>query len=392
MLRSLYSGISGLQSQQTMLDTTANNIANVNTVGFKSSSVEFEDTLSQTLSNPTTPTAGVGGTNGGQVGLGVRVAGVTKNLVEGSAQTTGDDKDMMINGDGYFPVSVNGRTEYTRDGAFSLDTAGNLVTADGGIVQGWPAVNGAVNNGGIPQGLNIRVGQMSQPQATSTATVTGNLPSDAANGTVLNRDITVYNANGAESQLSLAFTKTAAGWNVATSDSGGATAAQALTFTNGQLTAPTTVTSASGIAVNLAAATDYAGTTTAGISGQNGFAAGTLQSFTVSSDGTLQGTFSNGQIQPIGQVALATFSNPEGLVADGNSNFSASTNSGVAQYGVAGSAGFGSITGGALEQSNVDLSQEFTNLIIAQRAFQASARVVTTSDQILQQLDQLQSS
>lgn len=389
MLRSLYSGISGLQSQQTMLDVTANNIANVNTTGFKSSSVQFQDALSQQLRSATGPTANRGGTDGAQVGLGVRVAGIAKNLTEGAAQTTGSQYDMMINGDGYFVVNNSGTTQYTRSGSFHLDSAGNLTTASGSIVQGWTAQNGQVNTGTAPQDLRIPLSQMSEPQATTGATTTGNLPSDAATGTVLERDITVYDAAGATSQLSLTFTKTAAGWNAATTDRDGSTAAVPLTFTDGKLTAPTTLTSASGVTADLSQVTNYAGSTTVGIKTQNGSAAGSLQSFTVNADGTLVGTFFNGRQEPIGQVAVATFANPNGLEAAGNSNFTVSTNSGVAQYGTAGDAGYGSITSGALEMSNVDLSQEFTNLIIAQRAFQANARIITASDQVLQELTNL---
>jgi flagellar hook protein FlgE len=389
MLRSLYSGISGLQAQQTMLDVTANNIANVNTTGFKSSSVQFQDALSQQLRGATGPTANRGGTDGAQVGLGVRTAGVAKNLTEGAAQTTGSQYDMMINGDGYFVVNNGGTNQYTRAGSFHLDAAGNLATANGNIVQGWTAQNGQVNTGGAPQDLRIPLAQMSQPQRTTGATASGNLPSDAAAGTTLERDITVYDASGATSQLSLTFTKTNTGWNAATTDSNGATAAVPLTFTDGKLTAPTSLTSSSGVVAELGAVTSYAGSTTVGLKTQNGSAAGSLQSFTVNADGTLVGTFSNGRQEAIAQVAVATFANPNGLEAAGNSNFIVSTNSGVAQYGTAGDAGFGSISSGALEMSNVDLSQEFTNLIIAQRAFQANARVITASDQILQELTNL---
>ena len=148
MLRSLYSGISGLRAHQTMLDVTGNNIANVNTAGFKASSTQFQDTLSQMTQGASGPQAETGGSNPAQIGLGVRVAGVSTNFAQGSSQSTGRATDMMISGDGFFVTSKGGQQLFTRAGAFSLDAAGQLVSPDGGILQGWTAVNGVVNTGG----------------------------------------------------------------------------------------------------------------------------------------------------------------------------------------------------------------------------------------------------
>src|SRR5579875_2078676 len=150
MLRSLYAGISGLSAEQTMLDVTSNNIANVNTTGFKSSSVQFEDTLSQTLSAAGLAQTYKAGTNPDQVGLGVRVAGISTNLAQGSQESTGNNLDTMISGDGYFVTSNGSQQLYTRNGAFHWDSEGRLATADGGLVRGWTAVNGVVNTGGNP--------------------------------------------------------------------------------------------------------------------------------------------------------------------------------------------------------------------------------------------------
>ncbi len=222
-------------------------------------------------------------------------------------------------------------------------------------------------------------------KATTTVDVAGNLPSDAVAGTTLNRDIQVFDAAGVARSLALSFTRSASGWNVAATDASGATGAGALTFANGQQTAAGSVT-VGGIAVDLSTVTGYAGSSTVLAKGQDGYKAGSLEAFSVGTDGSLIGSFSNGVRQSVGQVALAQFTNPAGLEKSGGSSYTSTANSGAAQIGQAGAAGFGTLIGGALEMSNVDLSQEFTNLIVAQRGFQANARIITTSDQVLQEL------
>ncbi|MDQ1609362.1 MAG: flagellar hook protein FlgE [Microbacteriaceae bacterium] len=385
MLRSLDSGVSGLQAQQTMLDVVSNNIANVNTTGYKSSSVEFEDTMSQLLNSASAPQGGQGGTNPASVGLGVRVAGIATNFTEGSAETTGVGTDVMINGDGFFVVSNGGQTEYTRAGAFTPDSNGNLVSPDGAIVQGWSATNGVVNTGTPISNLTLSTTDISSARATTTATVTGNLPDGDAVGQTVNSDVGVYDASGNQRDLNLTFTRTATGWDVSAVDANGTTTTGSLAFTNGVISSGQTL-AVGGITVDMSQLSGFAGISSASVSGQNGNAAGTLQSYTVTSDGTIEGSFSNGAKQAIGQIALANFSNPNGLEKTGNSNFTATANSGLPQIGVAGNGSLGSLSSGELEGSNVDLSQEFTNLIVAQRAFQASARVITTSDDVLQEL------
>jgi flagellar hook protein FlgE len=387
MLRSLFSGISGLRAHQTMLDVTGNNIANVNTVGFKSSSTQFQDTLSQVLSNAGAPQTGVGGTNPAQVGLGVRVAGVTTNFAQGAAQLTNNSTDMMISGDGFFTVSKGGQEYYTRAGAFSRDATGQLVTADGALVQGWSAVNGVIDTNAPLTDLRVTNAATMAAKATTTASFEGNLPSDATTGTTLDKQITVYDSLGNARQLDLTFTKGAAGWSVAGSDGTNTLASTALTFdASGALTSPAAPVALGPVAVDLSTITGMAGLDTVQSKTQNGQQAGTLQSFTLNADGTLQGAFSNGMKQIIGQIALATFNNPVGLEKAGGSMYRTTVNSGAAQVGTAGSGGRGTLVGGSLEMSNVDLSAEFTNLIVAQRGFQANARVITTSDQVLQEL------
>ncbi|MHA6669644.1 flagellar hook protein FlgE [Homoserinimonas sp. A447] len=390
MLRSLYSGISGLRSHQTMLDVTGNNIANVNTTAFKSSATQFRDTLSQLTQGAGGPQAQVGGTNPSQIGLGVQVAGISTNFAQGSAQATGRATDIMISGDGFFVTQLGGETLYTRAGSFDFDADGRLVAPDGSIVQGWGAVNGVVTEGGAIGNITLPLDAVAPASVTTTATLGGNLPSDAADGTTLVRDVEVYDASGAARTLTLEFTKTATGWDVAGSDENGPTASTTLVSDGaGGLTPDPAGFSIGGIAVDLTNITGFADLTTVSVTSQNGRDAGTLDSFTLAKDGTLVGSFSNGTSEAIGRVVLASFVNPGGLEKAGSSSYRATFNSGNAAIGAPGSDGLGSLTSGALEMSNVDLSQEFTNLIVAQRGFQANARIITTSDEVLQELTNL---
>jgi len=384
MLRSLYSGISGLRSHQTMLDVTGNNIANVNTTAFKASSVQFQDTLSQLVRNSTLPQDQAGGSNPAQVGLGVQVAGISTNFAQGAAQSTGVPTDLMIAGDGFFIVRAGGDTLYTRNGGFSFDAEGRMVTADGAFVQGWTAQDGAIAPGTGVGTITLPVGAVSPAVATSSARVTGNLPSGTAVGGELVRDVTVYDADGAPSTLTLTFTRTAGGWDVATG--GGATTS--LAFDDGELTSGGTLT-AGPVTIDLSSVTGFAELSTVAVTEQDGHPAGTLQSYALSDDGSLVGTFSNGETEVLARVALATFVNPAGLEKTGSSQYRPTVNSGAAAIGEAGTDGMGSLISGALEMSNVDLSQEFTNLIVAQRGFQANARIITTSDEVLQELTNL---
>jgi flagellar hook protein FlgE len=384
MLRALYSGISGLRSHQTMLDVTGNNIANVNTTAFKGSTVEFQDTLSQLVRNSTLPQAQTGGSNPAQVGLGVQVASIATNFAQGAAQSTGVPTHLMIAGDGFFVVRSGAETAYTRNGAFSFDAQGRMVSSDGAFVQGWTARDGVIASGGGTGNITLPVDAVSAAAATTSARVKGNLPSNAAAGTEIVRDITVYDAEGTPDTLALTFTRTAGGWSVASE--GGATTN--LAFTDGKLTAGGTLT-AGPVTIDLTGVTGYGELSTVAIDSQNGRGAGTLQSYALSDDGSLVGTFSNGETEVLARVALATFVNPAGLEKTGSSQYRPTVNSGQAQVGEAGVDGMGKLISGALEMSNVDLSQEFTNLIVAQRGFQANARIITTSDEVLQELTNL---
>jgi flagellar hook protein FlgE len=396
MLRSLFAGVSGLRAHQTMLDVVGNNIANVNTTGFKSSQIEFEDTLSQALKAAGAPQGAQGGTNPAQVGLGVEVAAVNTTFTQGPAETTGVDTDLMIQGDGFFVVNDGGQQVYTRDGAFSFDANGNLTTADGAMVQGWPAMNGVVNTNGAISGIKLPLGTSMPPSATANVTLGGNLPADGS-GSPIDNSVTIYDAKGQAKQYTLEYKydTTAKTWGLSVIDNNVSpattTAVSGFSFdsTTGKFsgTSPATVSfGGQSVSVDLSALTAFGGTNTAEVVSADGSAMGSLASYSISPDGTIEGVFTNGMKQPLGQIALATFNNPGGLNKVGNSEYSSSVNSGQPQVGTAGTGSRGQLAAGELEGSNVDLSQEFSNLIIAERGFEANSKVITTSDEVLQDL------
>ncbi len=404
MLRSLFSGISGLRSHQTMMDVVGNNIANVNTVGYKSSNVVFEDTLSQMVKGAGAPQGGNAGTNPAQVGLGVKVAGITTNYSQGAAQLTGRSTDLMIQGDGFFVVKNGNEPLYSRAGAFSLDAGGRLTTPDGMIVQGWTGVNGVIATTAQPGNVVLPIGTLLPPVGTKTTVLGGNLPADAKPGAKYMASITTYDSLGKETLLNFTFDNTAVAappapdplpsWTLHVADAADPATdlvSTGLTFdAAGQLTSPAAGSWPSfgtpAVSVDLAGLSQYGGSSTVSALSQDGTAMGSLQSFSISPDGTMVGVFSNGMKQPLAQIALAAFNNPPGLEKVGNSTYRTTVNSGSAQLGIAGGGGRGLLAGGMLEMSNVDLAAEFTNLIVSQRGFQANSRVITASDEILQDL------
>ena len=408
MIRSMSSALSGLRNHQLMLDVVGNDIANVSTVGFKSSSTVFSDVLTQTLRGAGAPGAETAGTNPAQVGLGSRLAGTVQSFTQGAIQRTGRTEDLAIQGDGFFIVDNNGQDMYTRAGNFSLDANGNLATMDGSLVQGWRAdAFGEVDTNGPIGSVQISVGALVPPNQSNEVTMGGNLPADAVVGTIQTLSVTVYDEQGTAVQLNLTFEKTAANAWTTTATAGEPPVAVALTdnlltFDGlGELTAPAdrNINIAGGvipgmtnaISIELGAAgqpgrfTQYAGSPSAAITNQNGSPTGSLQSFAVAQDGTIVGNYSNGQTRSIGQVAMAVFANPGGLEPVAGS-WRATPNSGLAQVGPAGGGGRGLLSSGTLENSNVDLAEEFTRLIVAQRGFQGNARVITTADEILQEV------
>jgi flagellar hook protein FlgE len=399
VLRSLFSGITGLRQHQTLMDVVSNNISNVNTTGFKSSSVVFEDTLNQMVRPASSPSAGVGGVNPEQVGLGVQVGAISTNFGQGSAQNTGRSTDLMIQGDGFF-ILQNGNTQsYSRAGSFTFDTNGTLVNPEGARVQGWTATNGVLNTNSTPGDIVLPTSTLIPPQESTSIVVSGNIPPniDPTTDTVVTLGTTVYDGAGVAYPLTITMTPDGTGgYGVTVTDPSGKITdggPVALTWdpNTGQ---PTTVpvadslTMPDGTTVNLdlSKIIRVGGPKTVNVESSDGYAAGSLQGFQIGKDGAITGTFSNGQKLVMGMVALAGFNNPMGLEKAGESTYVATTNSGAPQINPPGGGGVGTILGGALEMSNVDLAQEFTNLIIAQRGFQANSRVITASDELLQDL------
>jgi flagellar hook protein FlgE len=419
MIPSLSAAVTGIDANQTMLDVAANNIANVNTTGFQASEVQFADLLNQQIVGATAPTVLTGGTNPVMVGSGTKVVANEISFAQGTIQQTGQPSDVAIQGNGFLVVNQGGQNFYTRDGNLSLNALGQLETSTGALVQGWlPGANGVINPNGPTAPIVIPQGQVEQPQQTTQVQMTGNLP---ANDTQTPIDVTVttYDALGNTVPLQLTFTPQGNDtWQLSGTDvnTGAALwpagALPTLTFTNGQLTAVSGAngTAAAGFTLPVAnspfangaaptlffppdtsttAVTQYAGNQTIEAPSQNGYPSGTLESYSIGSDGVISGTYSNGQTQSLGQIALAGFANEEGLARIGNNVYQATVASGPAQVGVPGAGGRGTLIGGSLEGSNVNLGTELTNLIIAQNAYQANTKVVTTTDQVLQALENM---
>jgi len=396
--------LSGLNASSTALATIANNLANLNTVGYKRVQTMFSDLFYQTI----------GSTGSGdpiQVGAGTAVGEADTNFNPGSTDSTGVDTNVAIGGDGFFVVQKDGVTSYTRAGNFSKDKNGILITADGQQVLGFPAVNGAISQTQGLSSLQLGSGTVSPPNATTNVNLELNLNSGVAVGDSYSTPVTVYDSLGQGHVLQVQFTKTAANaWDyqitIPGADVGAATPQTVKTGSLGFDNSGNLLTPAADVAgVAVTGLTDGAadinftwqlyqnggGTITQvaapsspSATHQDGFSAGTLQSFAIGSDGIIEGTFSNGKTAMLGQLALANFANSQGLMRTGGNNYTATLASGAATVGTPGTGGRGSATGGALELSNVDIATEFANLIQAQRAFEANARTITTFDEITQ--------
>ncbi len=407
MIRSMYSAVTGLRNHQIMMDVVGNNIANVNTTGFKKSNALFQDVLSQTLRGAGAPAGALGGTNPTQIGLGVRLGGIAQNLTEGAMQRTGRDLDLSIEGDGFFVVQSQGSQLFTRAGAFFVDSAGQLVDANGGLVQGWQAdPAGTVVTDRPVSGIKIPLGEASQPVATTSVNLGGNLSADGAIGLQDFTSVVVYDSQGNAQILDVTYTKTNVNeWTMTASFGDPPTAVpmsdNVLTFgADGELVSPADLTTniaagaipgAQAIELTLGGTearrvSQYGGNSSMAVVNQNGSSSGSLQSISIGQDGVIVGSYSNGRVRPMAQLALATFANPEGLSRVTGTAWRTTANSGLAQIGAAGGGGRGLFAAGALEMSNVDLAEEFTTLIRSQRGFQANSRVITASDELLQEI------
>ena len=407
MIRSMSTALSGLRNHQVMIDIVGNDIANVSTVGFKGSVAVFSDVLSQTLNGVQSPGGDSAGTNPAQIGLGSRLAGTQQSFTQGAIQRTERNSDVAIQGDGFFVIG-NGNDElYTRAGSFNLDARGRLATVGGTLVKGWQSgANGAIDTNAAIGPIEIRVGDLLPPDQTTEVGVGGNLSAGAATGTAVTMSTLTYDVQGNAIPLNLTFTKDAAinQWTVTATANAVPVALSdnVLTFNGaGELTAPVDrdMNIAAGVIAGMPAAlslglgtalgparlTQFAGQSSAGINRQNGSPAGSLQSFDISPDGVILGSYSNGKSRPIGQLAMAVFANPGGLERLAGA-WRGTPNSGLVQIGTASSGGRGTMLAGSLEMSNVDLAEEFTRLIVAQRGFQGNARVITASDEVLQEV------
>ncbi len=392
--------LTGLNAANEDLSVTSNNLANAATVGFKGSRTEFADLFS---SNQEGSIA---------TGNGVAVQEVAQQFTQGNIETTGNTLDMAISGNGFFITSDDGALSYTRDGEFQLNSSGQIVTASGALLQGYPPLaNGSFNTGGLSD-ITLTTNE-SQPQATSTASITANLPADATpptdtpfsatdpNSYNNTTSLTVYDSLGAAHTASLYFINTGANqWQVQLTVDGTAVGTpQTLDYSdtgalttpaNGEVTFPA-YTPATGAApmnmtFNLSGTTQYGGDFGVTAVTQNGYTTGQLTGVNISASGVVQAQFTNGNSTNLGQVALANFANVQGLQQLGNASWSATNASGPAVNGVAGNSGFGSIQSGSLEESNVDTTSALVEMITAQRDFQANAQMIQTEDQVTQSI------
>jgi flagellar hook protein FlgE len=507
MLRSLFAGVSGLRNHQVRMDVIGNNIANVNTVAFKSGRVTFKEGFAQLLQGASRPPGDQGGTNPIQVGLGMQIGSIDQLFTQGNIETTGQNTDLAIQGDSFFVVRKGNQSYYTRSGNFQLDAAGNMVSPTNGfVVQGRMYSNGVLQDG--IQDIKLPFGQKVAAKVTTSMVLGGNLSAasgvfdqsdpdgagplvDGFNagtralsknaGTWTESSISIFDSQGTKHDVKLQFYKTGANtwnWQIdpttstvntsqavttgavtlprATADSavarivtasgsvvdpkyisapdatgkvtidplsgvadgdtvsidyfippatqGNGINAGVLTFDSQGNLDPTAsdairvqfgvlgaddVDVAVDVGQGTSGLTQYATASTAVLRDQDGYTAGTLQNFSIDRYGAITGFFTNGTTNPLGKIVLADFNNPAGLLRIGDNMYQESANSGAGVLGFALEGSQSQMTSGALEMSNVDLAQEFTNMIVAQRGFQANGKVVSTSDEMLQDLMQI---
>jgi flagellar hook protein FlgE len=393
--------LSGLNAASTELSVTANNIANTQTTGFKGSRAQFAEVFSVSAQ----------GVSSSAIGNGVRVADVAQQFEQGNIDSTGNALDLAVSGQGFFVVSEGGGLLYSRAGAFQVDRDGYVVNSRNQRLQTYPPTPGGAFNTGALSDLRL-VTTESAPAATTNVEVVLNLPAnatpppvapfDVANPDTYNHStsMTIYDSLGAAHTATVYFTRTANTneWEQRLFVDGTAVGgAQLLQYSNtGTLTSPaggqiafppyTPATGAAPLTLNydLDTTTQYGSTFAVNAVVQDGYTTGRLIGIDINETGVVQARFTNGRSQPLGQVALAQFSNPNGLQQLGDTNWGETFTSGQALRGVAGNAGLGLIQAGALEASNVDITEQLVNMITSQRNFQANAQMISTSDQITQ--------
>jgi flagellar hook protein FlgE len=435
----LFTAVTGLQSFQRKLDVIASNIANVNTTGYRSSRVLFEDLFSQTIKGGAAPDGNFAGSNPQQVGLGVRIGSIDVDFGQGAITATGVTSDLAIQGQGFFILNDGTGNTYTRDGSFAVNRAGFLVDPSNGLfVQGYQAdLNGVVDTDMEVTNLSIPVGGRSIVQPTSITELRGNLTSEGVledllavppvMATTVTRTLRVFDSQGTGIDVVTTFTKIPQvddggtlynAWNMNTTYNGTDVtnvADQAVLLFNsdgsfrdiGNFDGATFTALAAGtptvsvpvalfpgpsipstpyeFTIDLDEVTELSGDSELTNPNQDGFARGVLQEFSIGDNGQIVGVFTNGLTRVLGQVALADFANVNGLSQIGSNQFRETPSSGFAEIGVANTGSRGSINGGVLESSNVDLGTEFSNMIITQRAFQANARTINAADTLLQE-------
>ena len=395
--------LSALNADTTAIDVVGNNLANMNTPGFKASAVSFHDLVTESIG------AGLGAT---QVGFGVGVPITLRQFTQGAMQSTGGPLDAAIQGDGFFVVNDNGSTEFTRGGNFQVNTDGNLETASGQLVQGWTR-NGGVLDTNLPiSNINVPVGTLAPPVATTSASVSLNLDASAVSGTAFSTSIQVYDSLGTAHTVTYNFTQsgTPNQWNysVGVPDADLASppftpVTGTLTFdSNGNLTDPA---AGAPVAIPITGLADgasdmnvtwnlyngaspdvtqYEQSSAVSAQSQNGSPAANLVSVGLGNNGQVLAQYSNGTQVVVGQMAMAQIRNPDSLIAAGNSNYQSSALTALPAIGLPGTGGRGTVLGGSVEASTVNIATEFTNLIMFQRSYQANAHVVTTIDQMSQ--------
>lgn len=433
MEQSLIAAVSGIEANQTYMNVIGNNVANANTVGYKSETADFTDLLAEQIAGASAPEAdGQGaGVDPISIGTGVRIGSVSDDQSQGSLIQTNQPTDVAIQGNGFLLAEQNGQTLYTRAGNLTLDANGDLATETGGLIQGWMANSqGVIDTNSPTTAVSIPTGTTMPASATTTLDVGGNLPAWSGTGTAepVTTTINAYDELGDSIPVTLTYTPVAGEANtwtvqgVATSPDGATTklwtTPPTITFdpTSGQISSITGATTNSDGSLSLAVAnmptgvsfpsgdtwkidfpapgsttavTQFSAQQTLTITNQDGYSSGTLSSFSIGGNGIITGSFSNGQTLSIGEIALATFSNPGGLQDVGNQMYAYTPNSGQPNVGGPNTGGRGTLVGGSLESSNVDLATQLTDLIVAQEAYQANTKVVSTTASNLQALTQM---
>jgi flagellar hook protein FlgE len=408
MLTSFYTGMSGVSANSQTINAIGNNLANLNTTGFKSVRTNFAELLGglsySADGNPI------------QVGLGTVSAGVSPLFSQGSIQTTGRSTDVAMSGSGFFVVSTGTGTAYTRAGNFSFSGSGELINSDGYTVMGYMASGGVVSASAALNPITIQGARNLPPKATTAVGITANLDSQAEVDSSFSSPVQIYDSLGLAHTVTFTFTKTGTSdwsWSAsipALDTSGGvagdppvAIGSGVFTFDGvGALTAPTEDATLSMTGLSNGATdqditfeifdsnnsprfTGNSGASAMSSVTQNGYASSTLSDVAIDGSGTIKGIYDNGQVIALAQLAIASFNNPEGLIKFTGTCFVKAESSGEASIGAARTGGRGTVNGSSLELSNVDLAEQFTSLIVAQRGYQANSRVITTTDELYQE-------